>query len=211
MSTARTGFGARVRKLRVAAGWTQAELAERAGISERAVSDIERGLRGTVYPANARRLATSLGVENTDLPAFLSEARGRSEAATELGDEIGPVPSAHRARVPVPLTRLLGRQSELVVCLAMVRDPDARLLTLVGPGGIGKTRLATEVASLVQDDFPGGVYFVDLAAIDDADTVLAMVASAVGHVGERRSLPESLAQRLGNIRACSCWTPSSTC
>lgn len=200
MSTAPTGFGARVRKLRVAAGLTQTELAEQAGISERTVSDLERGLRGTIYPATARQLAASLGVNSADLPAFLSEA-GRRDRAEELSDEIGAVPGAHRARVPVPLTRLLGRQSELTLCLAMVRDPDVRLLTLVGPGGIGKTRLATEVATLVQDDFRGGVYFVGLSAIDDPDIVLAMVASAVGLAGESASLPESLAQRLGQHHA----------
>ena len=201
LSTAPVGFGARVRKLRVAAGWTQAELAEQAGISERTVSDLERGLRGAVYPATARQLAASLGVSSADLPAFLLEARGQTEGPTELSAEIGAVPGAHRARVPAPLTRMLGRESELAICLAMIRDPDMRLLTLVGPGGIGKTRLATEVATLVQGDIPGGVYFVDLSAIDDPDLVLAMVASAVGLVGERGRLPESLAQRLGQHQA----------
>lgn len=201
MSTAPTGFGATVRRLRVAVGLTQAELAERAGISERTVSDLERGLRGAVYPATARQLAASLGVSGADLPAFLLEARGQTEGPTELSAEIGAVPGAHRARVPAPLTRMLGRESELAICLAMIRDPDMRLLTLVGPGGIGKTRLATEVATLVQADIPGGVYFVDLSAIDDPDLVLAMVASAVGLVGERGSLPESLAQRLGQHQA----------
>lgn len=201
MSAPPTGFGATVRRLRVAAGWTQAELAERAGISERTVSDLERGLRGAVYPATARQLAAALGVNNADLPAFLAEARGQTDGAPELGNQIGAVPGALRARVPAPLTRMLGRESELASCLAMIRDPDIRLLTLVGPGGIGKTRLAAEVATLVQDDFPGGVYFVDLSAVDDADIVLAMIASAVGLVVESASLPESLARRLGQRQA----------
>ena len=201
MSTAQTGFGARVRRLRVAAGWTQAELAERADISERAVSDIERGLRGTVYPATARQLAAVLGVTGARLATFLTEAGGRTEGTALLGDEIGPVPGTHRARIPTPLTRLLGREAELAMCLAMVRDPEVRLLTLVGPGGIGKTRLATEVAALVQDDVPGGVYFVSLATIDNPDTVLAIIASAVGLMEELASLPESLARRLGQQQA----------
>ena len=196
VGTASTGFGAKVRELRVAAGLTQAELAEQAGISERTVSDLERGLRGTVYPATARQLAASLGVSSVDVPAFLSEARARNIRAGEPRDEIGAVPGAHRARVPAPLTKLLGRESELALCLAMVRDPAVRLLTLGGPGGIGKTRLATEVATLVQDDFPGGVYFVDLSAIDDKEMVLAMVAGAVGLAARRGSLSESLVQRL---------------
>ena len=201
MSTSATGFGTTVRKLRVAAGLTQAELAEQAGISERTVSDLERGLRATVYPATARQLAASLGVSSSDLPAFLSEARRRTDGAREPRDEIGAVPGAHRARVPAPLTRLLGRESELAICLAMVRNPDLRLLTLVGPGGIGKTRLATEVATLVQDDFPGGVYVVSLSAVDDPDMVPAMIASAIGLAGVGANLPEAVAQRLGQGQA----------
>ena len=201
MSTSATGFGATVRKLRVAASLTQAELAEQAGISERTVSDLERGLRATVYPATARQLAASLGVSSSDLPAFLSEARRRTDGAREPRDEIGAIPGAHRARVPAPLTRLLGRESELAICLAMVRDPDLRLLTLVGPGGIGKTRLATEVATLVQDDFPGGVYVVSLSAVDDPDMVPAMIASAIGLAVVGANLPEAVAQRLGQGQA----------
>jgi predicted ATPase/transcriptional regulator with XRE-family HTH domain len=201
LRTGPVGFGARVRKLRVAAGWTQAELAELAGISERTVSDLERGLRGTVYPATARHLAAALGVTGARLPAFLSEAGGRTDGAEWLGDEIGAVPSVHRARIPASLTRLLGRASELAICADLVRDPDVRLLTLVGPGGIGKTRLAIEVATVVEDDFPGGVFFVGLSAIDDPGMVLAMVASAAGLVGDGASLPESLAQRLGQHQA----------
>ena len=201
MSTSATGFGTTVRKLRVAAGVTQAELAEQAGISERTVSDLERGLRATVYPATARQLAASLGVSGSDLPAFLSEARRRTDGAREPRDEIGAVPGANRARVPAPLTRLLGRESELATCLAMVRDPDLRLLTLVGPGGIGKTRLATEVATLVQDDFPGGVYVVSLSAVDDSDMVPAMIIGAIGLAGVSANLPEAVAQRLGQGQA----------
>jgi len=197
LNIASSRFGTRVRKLRIHAGLTQAELAERASISERTVSDLERGLRKTVYPATARQLAASLGVTSADLPAFLSEASGRTHGAGEAGDEIGAVPGAHRVRVPAPLTRLLGRKAELAHCLGMVRDPDVRLLTLIGPGGIGKTRLATEVATLAEADFPAGVYFVGLAAIDHPDMVRAMIASAVGLANERATLPESLAQRLG--------------
>ena len=201
MSTAPTAFGATVRKLRNAAGLTQAELAEQAGISERTVSDLERGLRAAVYPATARQLAASLGVRSHDLPAFLSEASGRTSAATEPLNERAAVPGTRRARVPSPLTRLLGRESEVADCVAIVRDPAERLTVLVGPGGIGKTRLATEVATRVEDAFPGGVYFVGLSAVDGADMVLAVVASAVGLVAETASLLESLAQRLGRQRS----------
>ncbi|MEO6208477.1 MAG: helix-turn-helix domain-containing protein [Candidatus Limnocylindrales bacterium] len=198
MSTAPTGFGATVRKLRAAAGLTQAELAELAGISERTVSDVERGLRAAVYPATARRLAASLAVGSDGLPAFLREASARPGAAAKLRDED---PGVRRARVPAPLTRLLGRGTEVSECEAMVSDPAERLIVLVGPGGIGKTRLATEVAASLEDSFPGGVYFVSLSGVDGAEMVLAVVASAVGLVSESASLIESLAQRLGRQRS----------
>ena len=201
MSITPTGFGATVRKLRAAAGLTQAELAELAGISERTVSDLERGLRAAVYPATARRLAASLGVRSGDLPAFLSEASGRTSAASEPRDDGAAVPGARAARIPAPLTRLLGRESEVSDCVALVSGPADRLIVLVGPGGIGKTRLATEVATRVEDAFPGGVYFVGLSAVDEAGMVLAVVASAVGLVSEPASLIESLAQRLGGQRS----------
>ncbi|MGZ6299432.1 MAG: ATP-binding protein [Candidatus Limnocylindria bacterium] len=168
-----TDFARRVRTLRAAAGLTQAELAERAGISERTVSDLERGLRSTVYPATARRLARSLGVEGHELAAFLTAARG-----ADL--EIGPIPSDHRSRMPVPLTRLLGREQEIASALAWLRDPAMRLVTLVGPGGIGKTRLAIEVASAVQAGFPGGVVVASLADADDPNLVLPLIAAALG-------------------------------
>ncbi|MEO6349295.1 MAG: helix-turn-helix domain-containing protein [Candidatus Limnocylindrales bacterium] len=197
MSTAPTGFGATIRKMRVAAGLTQAELAEQAGISERTVSDIERGLRAAVYPATARQLAASLGVGSCDLPAFLLEASGRTSQASDPRHEGAGAQGARGARVPSPLTMLLGRDSEVADIVAMVSDPAGRLTVLVGPGGIGKTRLATEVASRVEDAFPGGVYFVGLSAVDGAGMVLAVVASAVGLVSEPDSLIESLAQRLG--------------
>lgn len=201
LATAPAVFGATVRRLRTAAGLTQAELAEQAGISERTVSDLERGLRATVYPATARQLAASLGVSSVDLPAFLSEASRRASAAREPRGELPAVPDAHRARVPSSLTRLLGREAELAACVTMVRDPGERLIALVGPGGIGKTRLATEVAARVEGDFPGGVYFVSLSTVDAAEMVLAVVARAVGLVSKPASLAESLARRLSRQRS----------
>ncbi|MDQ6681664.1 MAG: helix-turn-helix domain-containing protein [Chloroflexota bacterium] len=187
----------------MAAGLTQAELAERAGISERTVSDLERGRRGTVYPATARRLAASLDVRSAAIPAFLSEAGRRPEDVANSVDPMdrGGAPGARRARIPSSLTRLLGREPELAACLGMIRDPDVRLVTLVGSGGVGKTRLATEIATLVEADFPGGVYFITLSAIDDPGMLLTTVASAIGLPSADTGSPESLERRFGRDRA----------
>src|SRR5437870_3591756 len=83
MSGERTPFGGWVRALRLKAGLTQAELAESSGISERTVSDLERGLRLSVYPATARQLAAALQVAKDDLPAFLLAARGHAPALAQ--------------------------------------------------------------------------------------------------------------------------------
>src|SRR5205085_3027623 len=100
-------------------------------------------MRARMYPATARQLATALNIGADQLAAFLSEARG-GDGGRVSSPEIPPLPSDRRARLPVPLTWLLGRESEVAMVLGLMRDPDARLVTLVGPRGIGKTRLAIE-------------------------------------------------------------------
>ena len=193
-------FGMQVRNLRIAAGLTQAELAERSGISERTVSDLERGLRATAYPSTARRLAAALEIGPEGLAAFVSQARG-------LGAVDGPsarsaaMPSQQRARLPSPLTRLLGREAELSMVLALIKDPGIRLVTLVGIGGIGKTRLAVEVAARAQGDFPGGSYFVELSATDDPEMVIPAIATAFGLPQGVDEVHRVLARILGTGRA----------
>ena len=192
-----TEFGSHVRALRASAGLTQAELAERAGLSERTISDLERGLRGAVYPATARKLAAALDVNGGRLAAFLADAQGEDAPRPSL---IAPIPSAQRARIPVPLTRLLGRESEVALVHGLMRDRGVRLVTLVGPGGIGKTRLAIEVASRAQVNFPGGTFFVSLSDADDPQMVLPLIATAVGLSPIAGEMQSALGQRLGDAR-----------
>jgi predicted ATPase/DNA-binding XRE family transcriptional regulator len=181
--------------LRIAAGLTQAELAEEAGVSERTISDLERGVRRTVYPATARQLAAALSVGTDALRGFMSEARTGRGLETGERDEIGAMPADHRARIPIPLTRLLGREPDLALALSLVRDPRVRLVTIVGPGGIGKTRLAVEVANQAAEGFAGGSYFVSLSASDDPAMVLPLLATAVGVAPESGDLQAALARR----------------
>ena len=103
--------------------------------------------------------------------------------------------------LPAPLTRFVGREAELAVAVALLGE--ARLLTLTGPGGVGKTRLALHLASIVSGQFPDGVWFVDLSALPGGEFVLDKVAITLGVKEPRagRTLTESVARYLARRQA----------
>ena len=90
---------------------------------------------------------------------------------------------ASRGRVPEPLTALFGREQEAALAVSLLRRPDVRLLTLSGPGGVGKTRLAIKIADEVAEEFSDGVRFVALAAVTDDGQVVMTITHALGLVG----------------------------
>jgi non-specific serine/threonine protein kinase len=106
-----------------------------------------------------------------------------------MSDTFQPEP----APVPVPLTSFIGREREIETVTALLLRPDLRLLTLTGPGGIGKSRLALRVVETLRDAYPGGVGFVPLAPVRDSDLVLPTVAQALNVPDTaHRPLPEQL-------------------
>jgi predicted ATPase/DNA-binding XRE family transcriptional regulator len=179
-----------LKQLRTAAGLTQEELAERSGISARTVSDVERGLRSNVYPDTARRLATALGLADEARHRFETIARGR--ATTPLEPE--------RRALTIPPTSLLGRGDELDALIAALKNPGVRLLTLTGPGGIGKTRLALELAARQVTSFPDGAFFVSLGEVEDPDMVAPAIARAIGVVEVGEGIPLLIERRLARSR-----------
>src|SRR3954447_735242 len=101
--------------------------------------------------------------------------------------------------LPVPLTPLVGREREVTAVLDALGRPETRLVTLTGPGGVGKTRLALAASARAHQAFPDGVCFVDLAALRDPGLVASTVARAVGvQDGGDRPLFETLRGYLRN-------------
>ncbi|HEY8501635.1 MAG TPA: adenylate/guanylate cyclase domain-containing protein, partial [Solirubrobacterales bacterium] len=118
------------------------------------------------------------------------------ERIHQLGDdEHPPLKALHQTNLPVPATPFLGRESELDELAALLARDDTRLVTLTGPGGTGKTRLALQAAANAADHFPDGVWWVPLAALRDPALVVESAARAVGadgdlveHIGGKRLL-----------------------
>jgi predicted ATPase/DNA-binding XRE family transcriptional regulator len=179
-------FGAKLRELRVAAGLTQEELAERTGLSVRGISDLERGARSRPHFDTVRMLADALELAPPDRATLLAAARQAANAAP-----LDPTPQITVfSSLPIPSTRLIGREQEIAESTQLLDKGDARLLTLTGPGGVGKTRLALEVASRSVD--AENAVFVDLAPINDPDLVATSIVRALGLRDAGDGLPADL-------------------
>jgi predicted ATPase/DNA-binding XRE family transcriptional regulator len=168
-------FGHLVKRLRLAADLTQEELAERARVSPRLISDLERGTRHRPRRDTVELLADGLRLRGAEREDFIALARGRplvSEAAASARND-------SRRTLPHPPTPIVGRLKETAAATGLLLDPELRLLTLTGLGGVGKTRLALEVAHRVAEAMRDGAVFVDLAPVREPSLLLTAVAQAL--------------------------------
>jgi predicted ATPase/transcriptional regulator with XRE-family HTH domain len=176
-------IGEWVRHARKAARLTQEELAERAGVSVYTISNLERGIPHTPRPDTLRLLARALEATPAE-EAWLLQA-ARSAPGSSMPSSQGPLasPLPHLTALPLPLTPLLGREDEIEAITTRLQSPQVRLLSLLGIGGVGKTRLALECAHRLAQTpgaFADGIVYVSLAAVTVAGLVPTAIAEALG-------------------------------
>ena len=182
-------FGDLLRQHRHAAGLTQEDLAERARLSVDTISLLERGEHRRPHRYTMQSLADALGLSQPDRIRFEMAARMPAVRADTRGTRSTDLPSQ--------LTPFIGRERELEEARQRLLHPDVRLLTLTGPGGVGKTRLGLEVAGRVLDQFADGVCFVALTSVGDPALVLSTIAQALQvKQGAGQSVAEALEQYL---------------
>jgi predicted ATPase/DNA-binding XRE family transcriptional regulator len=185
-------FGALLRQARRTAGLTQKQLADRSGVSEREISDQERGLRRAARGDTVRALAPVLGLTGPELDRFEQAARGPDPGPAARPDDFA------FKQLIIPPTPLIGRHDLLRRAAGLLTRPGLRIVTFTGPGGVGKTRLAAEAARLAAAVFPAGVHDVDLAVLREPDQVAVHIGHALG--AQRVTGPESLAAYVGGRR-----------
>jgi predicted ATPase/transcriptional regulator with XRE-family HTH domain len=183
-------FADLLRYHRVAAGLSQEALAMRSGLSLQAVSHLERGIRRGPRRETVAALAGAMGLSATQTATL--------EGASHRRRSPRPAPPPPPPGLPHGASPILGRETDLAVLPFMLRQPDVRLLTLIGPAGVGKTRLAVEVTVLAAPTFTDGITWVDLAPIHDAGLVPSTIALRLGLRVEDAAYAEPLAAYLRN-------------
>ena len=178
-------FGTWLSQQRRQQGLTQAALAKRVGCATVTIKKIESEERKPSAQM-ARRLAESLGIPQPAWEPFVQAARQ---------GQVPPAPQEARPRsnLRAPRNAFVGREQEQARLMQLLRQSHTRLVTLVGPPGVGKTRLALQVAWNSQEFFPAGVYWLDLAPISNPADIVTTAVQAL-------NLPESAVDPSDQLR-----------
>ena len=200
-------FGILLQQYRAAAGLSQEELAARARLSRRGISDLERGQRRLPHPATVRRLAGALNLDDAERASFVASIHTApapdNTDGRVLEAYVVPLPAARsqpattaarRPTLPASLSSFVGRDQELTELVSAIET--TRLLTLTGPGGVGKTRLALQLAQLLESRFRDGAAFVALAPIPDATLVVPTIAQMLGKERDGARVPGEVVEAL---------------
>jgi predicted ATPase/DNA-binding XRE family transcriptional regulator len=182
-------FGDLLRQYRVAAGLSQEDLAERAGLSPNGVSALERGVRQRAYRGTVCALADALGL-SADLD------REFHAAAREPSNRIQPNGNPPSTNLILQRTALIGRATEIAEIHSAIAS--RHCVTITGVGGVGKTRVAREAAVHFMKVRNRDAWFIDLASINDATAVPQTIASVIGarrQCGDSKSLVSWLRSR----------------
>jgi Domain of unknown function (DUF4062)/AAA domain len=161
------------------------------------IARIQRDDRVSYRPfGTARELRTLVA---DDLAVLLTE---RFEASTEA--PAGPPRPVPVPPLPRPVTRLIGRDSDVARVLDLLAEPDVRMVTIVGPGGIGKSRLALAVAEGAEERYPDGIVYVELASLREPALVLPTIARSLGVEEPGANVEARLRDRLAAARMVDC-------
>ena len=180
-------FGEWLKLRRHALGLSKAMLAARIGYSVASIAKIEAAIRRPSQQIS-ERLADALEIPVAERDAFMQRAR-------LLPAALPAVPISPARSLPNPLSALIGRETQIAEAIHLL-DTKVRLLTLVGPPGVGKTRLGLEIAQRLQSAFPHGAHFVALAPVRDPTFVLDIIAQTLGLQPSGSTIDEYLAVAL---------------
>jgi transcriptional regulator with XRE-family HTH domain len=170
-----------IERRRKALDLTRAGLADLVSCSPETIKKIERDERRP-SPQIAGLLAEALSLSDLERETFLQVAQKQRpvDSLVLAGEPLQPLPVSPSASLLAQATPFIGRESELSQIAAWLANPYCRLVTLVGPGGIGKSRLALKTAEEQRDNYQQGVYFVALAGTQRSDGLAEVIAASLG-------------------------------